>query len=156
MRRVLAILLVLAAPCAAFADPPSRAASFAEQAASSATLAGQRLLRLLDQTRLARDRERTACVDRELAVVNSFGRRILERRERLLAAEQRGDRAEARYQSLVIRTLLEQLRRAEREGRACIDAQANEPGSTVVTVVREAGLPHEDPSVLTEADRLRR
>jgi hypothetical protein len=132
----------------------SAGAREADQAARSATLAGQRLLRMLDDARLSGDASRAACVDGKLAQANSFGRTILHRRERLLAAQQRGDGSATAHERAVIRTLSLQLRRIEREGRACVYPEVGEEG-TVVTVLISPEVPREDPSLFTEDDRRR-
>ena len=155
MRALLTVLAILLVPLGASADPPSAGAREADEAARSATLAGQRLLRMLVEARLRGDAPRAACVDGTLAQANSFGRSILDRRERLLAAQQRGDQSATAHERAVIRTLAVQLRRIEREGRACVHPETGERG-TVVTVLIGPEVPREeDPSLFTEDDRRR-
>jgi hypothetical protein len=157
MRRLACTLALIAPLCAAtaWADPPrSSGAREADRAAQSAMLASHRLLRLLDEARRAGDRSGSACVDGKLSQVNSFARRILDQRQRLRAAERRGDGSGAAHVRTVLRTLRAQMQRLEREGRACVDALAEERGTTVVTIV-DRDVPEEEPSLLTEEDRRR-
>lgn len=155
MRRLLTLMMVLLVPLGASADPPSDGAHEADEAARSATLAGQRLLRMLDEARLRGDAPRAACVDGKLTQANSFGRTILDRRERLLAAQQRGDETATAHERSVIRALTRQLRRVEREGRACVYPETGERG-TVVTVLIGPEVPRdEDPSLFTDEERRR-
>jgi hypothetical protein len=148
-------LLGLAAPAAA--NPPrSSAALEADRAIDAASLAGRRLLILLDRTRLAGDRRRTSCVDSKLSEVNSFRRMLEERRLRLLAAESRGDAGGATHERRVVRTLSEQLRRLEVQGRRCVSPEAGQRDETEVIVTVAPDVPDEDPSRFTEADRQRR
>lgn len=145
MQRFVAFVL-LSLPCSALADLPERSAAVreADHATGTAGLASQRLLRLLDETRLARDPRRIACVDEKLTEVNSFGRMIAWRRDRLIEAETRGDHRAAIHERRVIRTLVAQLRRVEREGRACVDHFASARETTIVETELSPGLPEED------------
>lgn len=156
MRRlVLSLALVALFAGSAAADPPrSAAAEEADRAAHTAALAGQRLLRLLDEARVSGHRDRTSCVDGKLAQVNSFTRMILDRRERLRDAEARRDDAEAAHHRAVLRNLSAQMQRLEREGRACVFPEVGGSGTTVVTLI-DRDVPDEDPSLLTEEDRRR-
>jgi hypothetical protein len=143
---------------AAHADPPGRGqpARDADRAVELASLASQRLLRLLDETRLSGHPLRTRCVDAKLTQVNSFTRLIIERRERLSAAREQGNETEVAHHRQVIRTLFTQLRRLEREGRSCVHPEpAVASRSTVVTVIVDRGVPREEPWLLTDADRRR-
>lgn len=160
MRGLLVASLAMAvglAPDAASADPRERAAAVreADTAVHSAELAGQRLLRILDEARLTGRPRLVACVDVKLAQVNSFGRMIQDRRERLQRAVERGDDSAAAHERLVIRNLRAQLARIEREGRTCVHPDAGQSGTTVVVTVVDADVPDEDPSLLTEDDRRR-
>ncbi|MCZ7684069.1 MAG: hypothetical protein M5U28_36970 [Sandaracinaceae bacterium] len=155
--RSLAIALALA-PGAASADPPNREAAVreADSAARTADLAGQRLLRVLDEVRLGGERQRVTCVDGKLSQVNSHTRMILERRERLRAAAQRGDDGAVAHERLVIRNLVRNLARLEREGRSCVHPEAGASGDTVViTIVDPEEVPDEDPSLWVEAEHHR-
>jgi hypothetical protein len=146
MSRLPIALLWLCIPCVAAADLPVRSAAVreADQATGTAGLASQRLLRLLDQTRLARDPRRIACVDAKLSEVNSFARMISFRRERLIEAEERGDEGAAVHAQRVIRSLVSQLRRVEREGRACVDSFVIAHEHTIVETELDPDLPDED------------
>lgn len=144
-------------PATAHADPAQHAAALeeAERAVRRADLAGQRLLRVLDEARLARDVRGAACVNDKLSQVNSHGRMILDRASRLRDAAARGDDAAVRRERLVIRNLSAHLARLEREGRACIYPEPRERAGTVVVTIVDPDVPDEDPSLWTEADRRR-
>jgi hypothetical protein len=145
MRRSIALLCaLLLAPLTVAAEAPRSAASReARSAVATADLAGQRLLRLLGETRRAGDARRAACVDEKLTEVNSFARMISLRSQRLVAADGRGDRGETARERIVLRNLVSQLRRLEREGRACVEPVV-EGGSTEVTVLIAPDTPRED------------
>ena len=149
----LALTSLLAAPAAA---TPSSALREADVALHDATLAGRRLLQVLDETRRSGDRARSRCVDVKLSQVNSFQRVLSERRARLAAAIARGDEETARHHRVVIRTLHRQLRAAERAGRACVMPEVEADGRTVVEVIISPDVPDEDPSILSEEERRRR
>ena len=159
MRSLIPSLLVLtllgvAAPAAA--NPPRSAAALeADRAIDAAFLAGRRLLVLLDRTRLSGDQRRASCVDTKLSEVNSFRRMLEERRQRLLDAEARGDADGASHERRVVRTLHLQLRRLEVRGRQCVFPEAGQRDQTVVVVTVSPDVPHEDPSLFSEADRQR-
>lgn len=149
-------VLALVLPAAvASANPSERAAAMreADAAARSAELAGQRLLRVLDEARLSGGQRRVACVDGRLSQVNSFTRMILDRRERLRAAVARGDDAAAAHERSVIRNLRAQLARIEREGRSCVHPEAGDSGSTVVVTIVDPEVPDEDPSLWNDGRR---
>lgn len=148
LARSILIALVLVMPAAAFATPPSRGAREADEAVLAATRAGRVLLFALDHARRSGDASRVRCVDAKLSEANAFGRMILERRERLRAAEARGDTREAEHQARVIRVLSAQLRRAEREGRSC--GVPSEPAGTVVTTHVSPDVPRDG---LVRSDR---
>lgn len=155
--RTLAVALALA-PAGASADPPARQAAVreADSAARAADLAGQRLLRTLDEARLGGLRERVTCVDGKLSQVNSHTRMILDRRERLRLAVERGDDGAVAHERVVIRNLLRNLVRLEREGRSCVHPEAGASGETVViTTIDPDYVPDEDPSHWTERERHR-
>lgn len=145
---------LLAAPAAATAPAP--AVREADVALHEATLAGRRLLQVLDQTRRGGDAAQIRCVDGKLSQVNSFQRMLGERRARLLSAMQRGDAEGARHERFVIRTMHRQLRALERAGRACVMPEVETDGRTVVEVIIGPEVPDEDPSILSEEERRRR
>ncbi|MEQ8457442.1 MAG: hypothetical protein RLO52_47240 [Sandaracinaceae bacterium] len=140
----------------ALANPPAPAVREADVAVHDATLAGRRLLHVLDQTRRSGDPTRVRCVDVRLAQVNSFQRMLGERRARLLSAMERGDAEGTRHERFVIRTMHRQLRALERAGRACVMPEVETDGRTVVEVIIGPEVPDEDPSVLSEEERRRR
>lgn len=159
--RLSSLLLVftmsLTAAAAARADEnASRAIHEADGAVHFADLAGRRLLGLLDGARLGGNQRQMRCVDVKLTQVNSFGRTLSDRRERLLRAEANSDEAAARHERMVIRNLLAQVRRLEREGRACVFPGADSAdGRTIVEVIVDRSVPDEDPSLLTDEERRR-
>ena len=136
---------LLALPSVATADLPS--ASDADLAIDAADRAARRLLALLDQTRRARDVSRISCVDRKLSQVNSIARTLTDRRQRLREATARGDAAEVAHQRRVVRSLVAQLREAERAGRACVYPEANVENRTVETVTIDPSIRHRDLSL---------
>ena len=127
------------------ANPPG--VRDADRAIHAAELAGRRLLMLLDRSRRAHDVARIACVDQRLTQVNSFGRILGERREQLVAARSRGDRAEVVHLTRVIRTMSRQIRIFEREGRECVFPGAGAADRTVVTVTVDPSIRHQDLSI---------
>lgn len=159
-RSILTVLLCLAiglAGASAHAHPPtrSRAAQDADRAVHLADRAGRRLLGLLDQSRLAQNRQQVACLDRRLSQVNSFARALESRRLRLADAEQRGDEATVRHEHSVIRTIARQLREVDREGTACVVGPRSTDRRTIVEVTISRDVPNEDVSRFGEAARRR-
>lgn len=153
-----AVSLLLLAGAPALADAPSRshAVREADGALHVASLAGRRLLGLLDDARRRGDARQVACVDVKLTQVNSFARTLSDRRTRLVRATRRGDEAAARHERRVIGTLHAQVQTLEREGRACVFPGAGEAdGRTVVEVLVDGDVPDEDPALLTDAERRR-
>ncbi len=145
------------APAMASANPRRVAAvREADAAVHTAELAGQRLLRVLDEARLARSARGMACVDDKLAQVNSHGRMILARRDRLRAAAERADDEAVRHERQVIRNLLANLTRIEREGRSCVYPEARQSGATIVETFIDPSVPNEDPSLWTVREERRR
>ncbi len=147
-------LMVSLTASSAFADPPSTAVREANRAARTAEVAAQRLLHLLGEARRSGDRTGTTCVDGKLSQVNSFGRMIRDRRERLLDAERRHDAAAVAYQRAVLRNLDAQMRVLERAGRACLFEGSEDHGTTVITIIEEE-VPDEDPSLTSDEERRR-
>ena len=154
---LLTIPMLLAGVAGAHAEEPaSRALREADGAVHFADLAGRRLLGLLDGARLGGDQRQMRCVDVKLTQVNSFGRILLGRRDRLVRAEASGDEPAARHERMVIRNLHAQVRRLEREGRACVFPGADSgDGRTIVEVIVDRSVPDEDPSLLTDEERRR-
>lgn len=136
--RALAIslaMVLLGAGAPASADSPSQRARVTREADAGlarASRAGRSLLALLDQSRRARDLPRIACVDRTLSRVNSFGRQLASRRQRL---HHLSDRRELTRERVVIRSLVRQLQQAEREGRACVNPALRRVSATSRTEV---------------------
>jgi hypothetical protein len=123
--RCLALCLALiSAP--AFADPTEpaivaeRDAQAARRAAESAS---RHVMSMLDRSRLDHDRDRTACFSNKLAQIDSFGRMIGDRHQRLRDALARGDQRDAEYHHAVIGRLLEQLRALEHGASSCLAPQ---------------------------------
>ena len=125
-----AVLAIALCSANAMADPPSIDAAAAERDAQAARHAAEQasrhVLTLLDRSRLDGDRERAQCFDGALTQIDSFGRMIDERHERLRAALHRGDPREVQYQRSVIARLLEQLRALEHGTSSCFDPQSRE------------------------------
>ena len=121
----------------ALANPPAPAVREADVAVHDATLAGRRLLQVLDQTRRSGDSTRVRCVDVRLAQVNSFQRMLGERRARLLSAMERGDAEGARHERFVIRTMHRQLQALDEAAHLDVDDAAQVLDKNVlVTAVR--------------------
>lgn len=131
--------VVVAAP--AHADPP--ASQEADLALAQADRDAVRLLRLLDESRRARHVGRIACVDRQLSQLNSFGRILAFHRERLIAAQQRGDGAAVARERATIRRLTNDLRDINRAGLACVFPPAGQSDRTVVVVTISPDTPEE-------------
>lgn len=132
--------LAVAAP--AHADPPPISQE-ADLALAQADRDAVRLLRLLDESRRAHHVGRIACVDRQLSQLNSFGRILAFHRERLIAAQQRGDGAAVARERATIRRLTRDLRDINRAGLACVFPPAGQSDRTIVVVTISPDTPEE-------------
>lgn len=142
-RAVLAFALALCTASTASADPP-RAERLVNRAMVQADREAVRLLRLLDESRRARDVARIACVDRSLSQVNSLSRMLDFRRDRIRAAHARGDRAQVRHEQRVLVHMIQEIRRVAREGRACVNPASGQPDHTTVEVLIHPDVRHHE------------
>lgn len=126
----------------ALADPPPVVRE-ADLALAQVDRDAVRLLRLLDESRRAGHQERITCVDQQLSQLNSFGRILLFHRERLVAAQQRGDGAAVSRERAIIRRVTADVRDISRAGLACVYPPAGQSDRTVVVVTISADTPVE-------------
>ncbi|MCB9597917.1 MAG: hypothetical protein H6719_34695 [Sandaracinaceae bacterium] len=139
----LVALIVATTSTVAMADPPP-ALREVETALVQADREGVRLLRLLDETRLARNAPRIACVDSQLFQLNSVARLLELRRDRIRSAVARGDQAEIAHERQVVRRLVAELTRVSRAGRACVYPPAGAANQTIVEVTISREIQHEE------------
>lgn len=136
-----ALVLCLSLPAAA--DPPA-----AEREANLALIRADReavrMLRLLDQSRLSRNVAQITCVDTSLSQINSFSRILELRRDRIRVASAAHDEATVAHEQRIVRRIYGQLRDVAREGRACVYPSAGEDDRTVVEVLIDPAVRHQD------------
>jgi len=135
------LVLCLALPASADPPPAEREANLALIRADREAV---RLLRLLDHSRLSRNVAQIRCVDASLSQINSFSRILELRRDRIHAAARRGDQATVAHERRIVRRMYHQLRDIAREGRACVYPSADEGDQTVVEVLIDPDIRHQD------------
>jgi len=135
------LVLCLSLPAAANPPPAVREANLALVRADQEAV---RLLRLLDQSRLSRNVAQISCVDTSLSQINSFSRILELRRDRIQAASARRDAATVAHERRIVRRIYRQLRDVAREGRACVYPSAGDDDRTIVEVLIDPRVRHQD------------
>ena len=103
----------------------------------------RRLLSQLDEARRERDIIRVTCLNDKLTQVNAHRRSASDRLERLVEADQIGDRERAQHEYTVLTVLGQQFRVLEAEANGCIGQDIFETGTTRVITDIDPETPDE-------------
>ena len=103
----------------------------------------RRVLSQLDEARRERDIIRVTCLNDKLTQINAHRRSAGDRLDRLVEADQIGDRERAQHEYTVITVLGQQFRVLEAEANGCIGQDIFETGTTRIVTDIDPATPDE-------------